>query len=78
MVAATTGGDALCLVIATAKTRSPVGVSDGAGHYTYPVRRETGVTRLSRSVVGSAKLALAGDSHDYIKVLQQVVDEARF
>jgi hypothetical protein len=33
--------------------------------------------RVSRSVVGSAKLRLTGDSHDYIKALQQVVDEAR-
>jgi hypothetical protein len=77
VMAAHTGGDALCLVIATAKTRLAVGVSDGAAHYTYPVRRETGVARVSRSIIQSAKLPLTGDSHDYIKALQQVVDEAR-
>jgi hypothetical protein len=76
VVAASTGGDALCLVIAIAKTRSPVGVGDGAGHYTYPVRRETGVARVSRSAIELAKMEVTGDSHNYIKTLQQVVDEA--
>jgi hypothetical protein len=41
----------ICLVIIISHAYEPVGAGDGEGHYTYPVRRETGITRVSRDEV---------------------------
>ena len=45
------GTDKVCLVVVIAQACEPAGVHDGAGHYTYPVRRETGLTRVARNEI---------------------------
>ena len=45
------GKEKICLIVVVSQAREAVGVSDGCGHYSYPVRRETGITRPPREEV---------------------------
>ena len=40
------GNEKICLIVVVSQACEAVAVSDGRGHYSYPVRRETGITRV--------------------------------
>jgi hypothetical protein len=63
------GTDRVCLVIVIAQTREPVAVRDDASRYTYPVRRETGLTRVSRRELSEAKTQVKSDNHEFQREL---------
>jgi hypothetical protein len=67
------GGEKVCLVIVVAQACEVVGVHDGQGHYTYPVRRETGIERVSSLNLGSQKIHMKSDNHDFMRELNQFV-----
>ena len=71
------GGEKACLLITVAKTIEAVGVGDGAGQFTYPVRRETGISREFRRDINSAKQHLKSDSHDFMEKLEQFVRDSQ-
>lgn len=47
----------------------------GAGHYTFPVRRETGLTRVSREEILNPKIHIKSDNYDFLRELYQFVHE---
>lgn len=61
----------LCLVIIVAQARDAVGVHDGQQHYTYPVRRETGIDRISRNDVVAHKVHVKTDNYNFMRDLIQ-------
>jgi hypothetical protein len=65
----------ICLVIVIAQACEPVGVHDGAGHYTYPVRRETGLARVSRAEIFDPKMHIKSDSYEFLRELYQFAHE---
>ncbi len=65
------GNPKVCLVVVIADACEPVGVHDGHGHYTYPVRREAGVTRVSRKEVFNPKMYIKSDNYDFLRELYQ-------
>jgi hypothetical protein len=50
------GVERACLVIVVARSLEPVGVKDSKGQFTYPVRRETGITRENPRKIHSEKM----------------------
>lgn len=48
-----------------------VAVSDGLGRYSYPVRRETGISRVDPDEVPVGKLYLKSDNRDFMDQLKQ-------
>jgi hypothetical protein len=52
-----------------------VGVSGGAGQFTYPVRRETGISRESRRHIDGEKTHAKSDDHDFMEKLEQFVKD---
>jgi predicted metal-dependent hydrolase len=69
------GSDKICLVAVVGDACEPVAVHDGAGHYTFPVRRETGLTRVSREEILNPKMHIKSDSHDFLRELYHFVHE---
>ena len=67
------GKDKVCLVVVIAQACEPVGVHDGAGHYTYPVRRETGLTRVPRNEILRSKGHVKTDNRDFLNELYKFV-----
>jgi hypothetical protein len=67
------GTDKVCLIVVVAEAREPVGVRDDAGRYSYPVRRETGLTRVSRREISDAKTHVKSDNCDFLSELDQFV-----
>ena len=67
------GIDQICLVIAVAQASGVVAVRDKKGRYTYPIRRETGLERVSREVICRDKLHKKSDSYDFIRDLNQFI-----
>lgn len=65
----------LCLVVMVAQTVEPVGVNDGNGKYTYPLRRETGIDRVPRSTLAEHKRPIREDNHDFMNDLRRFVAE---
>jgi len=67
----------ICLVIVTAMTAEPVGVAlgDANGGYSYPVRRESGITREPRRTIAGSKAHLKSDSFEFLQELRQYVRE---
>jgi Putative DNA-binding domain len=63
----------LCLLVIVAQACEVVGVSDGEGHYTYPVRRETGIKRESRDNLAMPKSHMKSDNYDFLRDLEQLV-----
>jgi hypothetical protein len=71
-----TGGvERLCLLVVAAQACEVVGVSDGEGHYTYPVRREGGIQRVSRYDLAAPKSHMKSDNYDFLRDLEQFVRE---
>jgi hypothetical protein len=66
-----------CLVIAIAQTASPVGVRDRMNRFTYPIRRATGLTRVTEETVHHTKAGVHSDNYDYIQDLDLVIRERR-
>jgi hypothetical protein len=64
-------GEKVCLVVIVAQACNPVGVHDGQGHYTYPVRRETGIDRVSAAAISKQKANIENDNHDFVHELNQ-------
>jgi hypothetical protein len=75
IVPSTAGVDNNCLVIAVAQACGVVAVNDGDGHYTYPVRRETGVQRVSREELVKPKFDIKSDNYDFLRELNQFILE---
>lgn len=66
-------GEKVCLVVVVAQARTTVGVHDGQGKYTYPVRRGTGIDRVSASEIAKQKVCVENDNHDFVRELNQFV-----
>lgn len=69
------GEDKSCLAVVVAQACEPVGVNDGAGHYSYPVRRETGLTRVSREEIFKPKMHMKSENYDFLRELYRFVKE---
>ncbi len=67
------GFEKTCLVVVVAQASEVAGVNDGQAHYTYPVRRETGITRVSRHELMTPKLHMKSDNYDFLCDLNQFV-----
>ena len=65
--------DKICLVVVIAQACEVVDVNDGEGHYTFPVRRETGLTRVSREEISKPKLHMKSDNYDFLREILQFV-----
>lgn len=63
--------DTICLVIVVSQACSSVGVSDGEGRFSYPVRRETGISRVARMDTPAIKSHRKSDSRDFLMKLKQ-------
>jgi len=62
----------VCLVVIVAQAYEAVGVHDGEGRYTYPVRYETGIKRVSRLDL-SSRIHMKSDHYDFMRELEQFV-----
>ena len=67
------GTERTCLAIVVADACEPVGVHDGEGHYSYPVRRETGLERVSRDKLLLSKQHQKNDNYDFVSDLEQFI-----
>ena len=65
----------ICLIVLVAQACGPVAVTDGEGHYTYPMRRETGISRGRRDDVPVMKRDLKSDNEDFMHRLRQFIKE---
>jgi hypothetical protein len=74
-VVMTDNHDKICLVIVISQARGAVGVNDGQGRYSYPVRVETGINLVSRDEVPVSKLHLKSDNRDFLPRLNQFIRE---
>lgn len=70
------GVSKLCLVVVVAKACGPVAVLQLDGTYSYPIRRETGITRESRLDIASPKTHLKSDRYEFLEALSQFVHDA--
>jgi hypothetical protein len=68
------GVDRICLVVIVKQACEAVEVKDGESH-TYPVRRETGIARVSRYEVASPKTHMKSDNYDFLRSLSQFIRE---
>lgn len=66
-------GDKLCLVLLVAQARSVVAVHDGSNNYTYPIRRENGMERVSSRDIEMRKAGLKADNFDFLHDIKQFV-----
>lgn len=66
-------GEKVCLVIVVAQACEVASVHDGQGHYTYPVRHETGINRVSRDQLLGKKMHMKSDNHDFVGELNQFI-----
>ena len=69
------GAGNVCLIVIVAQSCEVVGVHDGQGQYTYPIRRETGLARESSKEIITRKMLLKSDNCDFLRKLQQFVRE---
>ena len=65
--------DAICLVVVISQACTSVGVGDGEGHYSYPVRRETGIERVGRMDTPAIKSHRKSDNRDFLVELKQFI-----
>jgi hypothetical protein len=63
----------LYLIIVIAQACEVVGVTDGEGHFTYPVRLQTGKHRGTRTEIGSTKVHIKSDNFDFVEELLQFI-----
>jgi Putative DNA-binding domain len=65
----------VCLIIVVSQTREVVAVSEGSGRYSYPVRRETGISWPPRDEVQAKKLCVKSDNRNFMHDLQQFIHD---
>lgn len=65
--------DTICLVIVISQACSSVGVSDGEGRFSYPVRRETGIERVARMDTPAINSHRKSDNRDFLVELKQFI-----
>lgn len=63
----------ICLLLVIARTSETVAVKDNQGRFTYPVRFETGLSRVDSSQILTKKLVLKSDSFDFIQSFNQML-----
>lgn len=56
-----------CLVIAVAQASEAVAVKDAQNRFTYPIRLETGLSRVGKQEIVMKKLHLKADSYDFVQ-----------
>jgi hypothetical protein len=66
-----TNSEAICLVIVVPQAAEPIGVHDGTGRYSYPVRRETGLDRVAQLDLAVCKDDVKGENCDFLRELVQ-------
>ncbi len=76
IVLADQGKEKICVIIVVSQACSAVAVSNGDGQYTYPVRRETGISREGRNNVPVGKLHLESDNRDFMHQLRQFIRDS--
>ena len=67
------GDQKICLVVVVSQAYKPVAVNDGTDRFSYPVRRETGISRAAREDVPILKLHLKSDNRDFMRALVQFI-----
>jgi hypothetical protein len=67
------GVSKICLVIVVAQACQAVGVNDGQGNFTYPVRLETGKQRTTLFDLLQKKAHIKSDNIDFINELLQFI-----
>jgi len=67
------GGQKICLIVMISQAYKPVAVNDGTDRFSYPVRRETGISRVAREDVPVLKLHLKSDNRDFMSALIQFI-----
>jgi hypothetical protein len=65
-------GGKICLVVVISQAYKAVAVNDGLGRFSYPVRRETGITRVAMEHVPVMK-HLKSDNRDFMDALKRFV-----
>jgi Putative DNA-binding domain len=66
--------DVICLVIVISAAISPAGVSDGQGRFSYPIRRETGIARVSKDETPASKRFYEkSESREFLMELRQFI-----
>ncbi len=63
------GQDKTCLVIAIAQTKNVVSVKSQRGTFSYPIRLETGITRVDYSKIENSKEGISHDNFAFISDL---------
>lgn len=64
-----------CLIIAVAQACEPVAVMDKNHAYTYPIRVETGLTRVELGYVWREKVHLKSDSFDFVQIFDRMLHD---
>lgn len=68
-------GEKICLIVLVSQACGVVAVTDGDGHYSYPLRRETGISRERREDVPVLRLDLKSDNRDFMHQLRQFIKD---
>lgn len=61
--------DKIVIVIIVAQANGVIGVDNGAGQYSFPVRRETGKALVSKGEIAGTKQSIKSDNYDFLKSL---------
>lgn len=64
-----------CLVIAIKQTCETVSVRDKDGRFTYPIRQETGLTRVANDYIWQQKMHLKSDNFDFLALFNQMLHD---
>lgn len=72
------GIEKICLVIVVSQACEPVAVVDWLKRYSYPVRRETGISRVEIDEISGQKLHLKSDNWDFMHQLRQFIKDNQF
>jgi hypothetical protein len=65
-------GTALCIVVAIAQTKGVVKVVDDQGRYTYPLRSQTGISRVDDKSIELSKTEVLKDNYNFISELYKI------
>jgi hypothetical protein len=65
----------ICLLIVISQASDGVAVTDGDGHYTYPIRRETGISRGRRDKIPVLGLGLKSDNRAFMHELRLFIKD---
>src|SRR5439155_13539473 len=65
--------EALCFLIVIGQAAESVGARDERGRFSFPVRIETGIERLSSKDIELRKANIENDNFDFLNQLEQFV-----